>query len=339
MIRTSATIAFSISLSAGGTVSAQTLSALFASPEPPPSLPLRLPSIAAEQLYTDVLVYGEWRIQRSELTGSFRLLDPENRRRTWGSEQQCREEFTRLRALGFIPALHGRAVLTLHGFGRSRDHMQPLGRFLRDESGVTWINVTYSSTRGSLGDHAQTLARIIDGLEGIDAIDIVGHSLGNLVVRRYLGEATAEQPRWQIDPRLRRMVMLGPPNNGARMATLIADLVSDSDLARLVTGPSAWQLARQWDDTQKRLATPTFDFGVIAGGLGDGRGMNPLLPGDDDFIVRVEETRLTGACDFRRVPCHHGRMMRDPEVQKSVLSFLETGCFTSAEEKQPITTP
>jgi hypothetical protein len=135
------------------------------------------------------------------------------------------------------------------------------------------------------------------------------------------------------------MVMLGPPNNGARMATLIADLVSDSELARFITGPSAWQLARQWDDTHKLLATPAFEFGVIAGGVGDERGLNPLLPGDDDFIVRVEETRLVGASDFRRVSCRHGRLMRDSEVQQYVLSFLNAGCFTSASEKQPIAAP
>jgi pimeloyl-ACP methyl ester carboxylesterase len=264
------------------------------------------------------------------------LLDPENRRRVAGTQAECREEFVRLRQIGMIPPLSGRAVITLHGFGRSRDHMQPLGRYLREKGDLTWINVTYSSTRGSLDDHAATLAQVIDGLDGIEAIDLVGHSLGNLVVRRYLGEGQADEPSWQVDPRLRRMVMLGPPNNGARVATLIADLVSDSELARFITGPSAWQLARQWDDTHKLLATPDFEFGVIAGGAGDERGFNPLLPGDDDFIVRVEETRLVGACDFRCVGCRHGSLMRDPDVQRYVLSFLDTGCFTSFEDRQPI---
>ena len=46
------------------------------------------------------------------------------------------------------------------------------------------------STRRSLDDHARSLARVIEGLEGIDEIDFVCHSLGNLIVRRYLGEAS-----------------------------------------------------------------------------------------------------------------------------------------------------
>jgi pimeloyl-ACP methyl ester carboxylesterase len=217
--------------------------------------------------------------------------------------------------------------------------MEPLGRCIRDAGDATWINFNYSSTRGTLDDHAESLARVIARLEGIETIDLVGHSMGNLVVRRYLGEAQAERPRWQVDTRLRRMVMLGPPNNGAQMATLIADLVSNNELARFVTGPSAWQLARHWNDVAGHLATPTFEFGVIAGGFEDSRGFNPLLAGDDDLVVCVHETRLPGAADFRITPCRHGRMMCDPEVQEYVLRFLADGCFTSPGQRQPILEP
>lgn len=322
-----------LSAIAGQSLPAQTVTALFASRE---VAPWRLPSMAADQLWTDVLVYGEWRIQRSELTGACRLLDPKNERRFAGGEADCRQEYARLRAAGAIPALRGRAVITLHGFGRSRDHMQPLGEKLREQSHCVWISMNYSSTRGSLDDHALALAQVIGGLEGIEQIDFVGHSLGNLVVRRYLGEAKAEAPRWKADPRLRRMVMLGPPNNGAKMATLIANVVQDSELAQFLTGPSAWQLARKWNETSKRLATPDLEFGVIAGGTGDDVGLNPLLPGDDDFIVRVAETRLERAADFRLVPCRHGGMMRDAQIQEYVSRFLQEGCFTTVEERQPI---
>jgi pimeloyl-ACP methyl ester carboxylesterase len=214
--------------------------------------------------------------------------------------------------------------------------MQSLGSHLADSGKFTWINVNYSSTRGAIDHHAATLAGVIAGLEGIDEIHFVCHSLGNLVVRRYLYEATASEPRWQTDHRLRRMVMLGPPNQGAKAAALIADILHESPLARLLTGPSAWQLARQWDEASKRLATPQFEFGILAGGFSDGRGLNPLLAGDDDLVVCVEETRLAGAADFRLVPCRHGRMMRDPVIQQYALHFLEHGCFTCPEERQPI---
>lgn len=293
-------------------------------------------SLVGEQLWTDVLVYGEWRIQRHELRERYRLLDERNQERTSGTERKCRDEFARLRHSGVIPRLTGPAVITLHGFGRSRGHMESLGRRLEADSRFAWINVNYASTRGTIDDHAATLAGVISQLDGLDELHFVCHSLGNLVVRRYLHEASTQEPRWQTDPRIRRMVMLGPPNQGAKAAELIADLFEQNFWARVLTGPSAWQLAREWDDARQRLATPEFEFGILAGGHADLRGMNPLLPGDDDFVVRVVETQLVGACDFRLVDCRHGAMMRNPQIQKYTLHFLEHGCFTRADEQQPI---
>jgi pimeloyl-ACP methyl ester carboxylesterase len=294
-------------------------------------------TLGGEQLWSDVLVYGAWRIQRNELTDHFRLLDPRDVRRAWGTHAQCRGEFDRLRRTGVIAPLDGKAVITLHGYGRSRDHVQQLGSKLAETGQYAWINAGYSSTRGALEQHAESLAQVISGLEGIDEIHFVCHSLGNLVVRRYLGEANAEQPRWQPDPRIKRMVMLGPPNQGAKAATLLADLLHDNELARFLAGPSAWQMARQWDEANKLLATPAFEFGIIAGGYQDNRGLNPLLHGDDDLVVCVEETRLPGAADYRIVQCRHGYLVYDPLVQQYVIQFLRHGYFTSPEEKQPLT--
>jgi pimeloyl-ACP methyl ester carboxylesterase len=233
----------------------------------------------------------------------------------------------------------GRAVVTLHGLGRSRDHMAGLGTFLEKNGDYTWINVGYASTRGSIDDHAAALASVLAGLEGVESIDLVCHSLGNLVVRRYLAEANEPRPRFQPDSRLHRMVMLGPPNNGARLAHVLADLLRDNEVARLIAGPSAWQLAREWDDASQHLATPPFPFAIVAGGTGTERGLNPLVEGDDDMIVAVDETRLAGAADFRLVPCRHGHLMNNEAVRQYVRSFLTTGAFTTEAERQPIPLP
>jgi hypothetical protein len=163
-------------------------------------------------------------------------------------------------------------------------------------------------------------------------MNFVCHSLGNLVVRRYLGEAQQAEPRWRVDSRIKRMVMLAPPNNGAQFA----ELFKNSELLGLFTGPSGKQLGREWNQTQKSLATPGFPFAILAGGRGDDRGVNPLLKGDDDLIVSVEETRLPGACDFRLINCLHGEIINNPDVRNCVLTFLEHGYFTADGERQPI---
>lgn len=49
------------------------------------------------------------------------------------------------------------------------------------------------------------------------------------------------------------------------------------------------------------MSPPPIEFGVIAGGTGMKMGINPLLPGDDDGTITVEETKLEGMKDFIQI--------------------------------------
>ena len=76
---------------------------------------------------------------------------------------------------------------------------------------------------------------------------------------------------------------------------------------------------------------PPCDFGIVAGGRGDDTGYSFLLAGDDDAVVRVEETRLEGADDFLLLPVRHAAMMKSETVQRATAEFLRSGRFTPAE--------
>jgi len=297
-------------------------------------VPLNFPSatLGGVQFWSDELVFRGWRIQQNAMTGHYRLLDDHDFRMAWGTFEQCQARLEELRREHNLLPLKGRAVITLHGLGRSRDAMNFHGKHVAESLNATWINVSYASSRRSLDDHAQSLARVLGHLDGIDEIHFVCHSLGNIVVRRYLGEASLPEPRWQIDPRIKRMVMLGPPNNGAQLARLF----KDNQLFGLVTGPSGKQLALPRDEVQKRLGTPAFEFGIIAGSCGDEASSNPVIAGDDDLVVAVEETRLAGASDFLVVPCWHATMLHDEHVCECAARYLKEGCFVAADKRSPI---
>jgi hypothetical protein len=296
--------------------------------------PLNFPSatLGGTQFWSDELVFHGWRIQRNALTLHYRLLDERDFRRAWGTFEQCQAKLDELKRTERLPPLAKRTVVTLHGLGRSRDAMNDVGQHLVDAGDFGWINVSYASSRRSLDEHAQSLARVLENLEGVEQIDFICHSLGNLVVRRYLGEAALPEPRWKTDPRIQRMVMIGPPNNGAQLARLF----KDNKLFGLVMGPSGKELAITWEEAQRQLAIPAFEFGIIAGGSGDGRGTNPVVDGDDDMVVAVEETRLPGATDFLVVPRWHGRLLHDEQVCDCAVRFLREGYFVAAEKRQPI---
>jgi len=192
--------------------------------------------------------------------------------------------------------------------------------------------VSYASTRADIETHAQSLAKVVESLGEAREINFVAHSLGNLVLRHYLADQTDEAHGRQPDPRIKRIVMLGPPNHGARLAVLLKGM----PLFPQIVGPSGQQLAGEWEEVSRNLAIPNCEFGILAGGRGDDRGMNPWVSGDDDLIVRVEETQLIGARDFRVLPCYHRQLLGDAKVHEYAQRFLRQGWFESDEKRQPI---
>jgi pimeloyl-ACP methyl ester carboxylesterase len=293
----------------------------------------RTKTLGGVQLWDDVLLFQKWRIQRHTLTGHFRLLDGDDRREAWGSFEHCQEKLESVKLERKLPPMQGKAVIVLHGLGGWRKTMDSLADFIEDKGGYTVFSVGYASTRSDIATHAQSLAGIIEHLDGIDEIHFVAHSLGNLVVRRYLGDSTDAASGRTPDPRIKRFVMIAPPNHGAAAA----ESWSDNELFSLVLGDSAVELGKGWPEIEKTLATPACEFGIIAGGKGDDRGYNSRLEGDNDGLLSVSTTKLAGARDFVLVPVLHPFSTMNAQVQEFALRFLQKGYFISEQERHPIT--
>lgn len=293
---------------------------------------VKLPTLGSKQLWADELHFHGWRIQRNVLTKHCRLLDEKDYRHTWGSYETCQSKLAAIRREKKLPAMSGKAAVVMHGLGRSRGAMKKLAEYLRKEGGYTVFNVSYPSTRENIATHARRLASIIDNLDGIDEINFVGHSLGNIVVRHYLGDQTDAATDRKPDKRINRVVMLAPPNQGAQLGERLGDL----PLYRTILGSTGEAFSKNWKKLEPHLATPECDFGILAGGRGDEKGFNPLIEGDDDLVVSVATTRLPGARDFRVLPVKHTFIMDDAAAQRYTLAFFNNGWFESDEKRQPI---
>jgi pimeloyl-ACP methyl ester carboxylesterase len=297
---------------------------------------LRTKTLGGVQLWGDELYFHEWRIQRNSFTGHCRLLDGNDDRFQWGTFDTCLAELDRIKREKMLPSMSGKALILLHGLAGWRGTMAPLGDYLKEHNDYpTVINVSYPSTRKGIAQDAQALDSIISHLDGITEIDIVAHSLGNLIVRYYLGEHTDPAKGLTPDPRIKRFVMLAPPNHGAQRANDWAD----SELFKTVLGEAAVELGPGWAKIEPKLATPTCEFGIIAGGLGDDDGYSSSLAGDDDLMLSVATTRLVGARDFVVVPAIHAATMVNPRVMEYTSRFLEYGYFISEDRRQPILPP
>ena len=294
---------------------------------------LQSPTLGGKQFWSDELIFREWRIQRNAITKHCRLLDETNKRRVWGTFEQCQTKLERLKEELALPPLSGKVVIVLHGLCRSRSSMSGLCEYLSEKGDYTLLNVSYASTRSGLDTHAAGLARVVENLGAeVTEINFVAHSLGNLVIRRYLDGCYQGSVGFRADRRIHRIVMLAPPNRGARLA----EYFKRSKLAEWVWGSSGADLANNWGALQKKLAIPQCQFAIIAGGKNEPDGRNRLIPGDDDFVVTVEETKLAGARDFVVISTYHTVIMNNATAREYTLRFLEHGCFVSESLRRPI---
>ncbi len=268
--------------------------------------------------WSDDTIRHDWRLQHRPGEDACRILDPRDEIVLEGSRQACLDALASLEQAGKVSPVTGATVIVLHGLGEGRRSMLPLVAFLRKNLDATVLSFGYASTSTGIDDHGRALASVIKGLPAADSISFVGHSMGNLVVRRWMGLAAEDDLA-----RVRRMVMLGPPNQGSELARMVAKI---GVLAALSNG-AARELVLDWQRISKDLAVPPCPFGIVAGGKGDDRGYSSFLAGDDDAVVRVEETRLPGEDDFLLLPVHHAAMMKHQGVQQATAAFLKTGRF------------
>jgi pimeloyl-ACP methyl ester carboxylesterase len=295
-------------------------------------LNVRLPTLGGRQFWADELFLHDWHIQRNVFTGHYRLLSGAGVRHAWGTFDQCRARLDDIKRQRNFPPMQGPAVVVLHGLFRTRASMRRMSRFLREAGGYSVFNVAYPTTRAPLAHHAQALAKLIRNLDGIDEINFVAHSLGNLVIRHYLGDSTDAERGITPDPRIKRFVMLGPPNHGAQLAVALGR----TRLFGWIAGASAGQLGRDWAEVSTRLVTPCCQFGIIAGGRGTRHGFNPALGQDNDMVVSVETTQLAGAHDSAIVSVPHTLLMDNANVRQYTLRFLQHGHFVSESERRPL---
>ncbi|MFN0057702.1 MAG: esterase/lipase family protein [Planctomycetota bacterium] len=279
-----------------------------------PNLPFQ--TLGAKQFWTDLFWYNGWRIQQHCGTGHCRLLDPDDLRRAWGTREACRVVFERLRHEQKVARPQRHLVVLLHGLGRAKSSLTKLGDVLTD-AGYGVASVSYASTRDGLDGHVERLEQLLNDLDDVEQVSFVTHSLGGVVARGVLNRPSA----WRDRIELGKLVMLAPPNRTVRLAELAQEIRA----AGVIMGDCVHELA---EGAAEKLAVPPLPFGIIAGAKGDGRGWNPLIEGDDDGVVGVEETRLLGAADFLALPVLHSFIMNAPAVHRATLSFLATSSFS-----------
>ena len=202
------------------------------------------------------------------------------------------------------------AVLLLHGAWMNRWVMAYVALVLRRE-GFAVQALNYRTMRGTLAEH---LARVAERIAALEAprVHLVGHSLGGVIVLRYLQRGA--------DPRVRRAVLLGSPVAGCRAAADLAQSVGGEFLLGASLGV--------WREPVDVSVDPRFEIGAIAGTVALGLGrMVTRLPKPNDGVVCLDETQFPALRDHLTLPVGHTLMLVSPRVALQTAAFLRTGAF------------
>jgi alpha-beta hydrolase superfamily lysophospholipase len=213
-------------------------------------------------------------------------------------------------------------VVLLHGLGRTWRSMRPLARAL-DRAGFRTFTIGYPSVLGRVPDLAaivqmrmtaafrdataasaasprSTTSGVPVSPEAPPRLHFVGHSLGCILIRFII----AHDP----PPGLGRIVMLTPPNQGARMADRTEPLLG-------------------W------MVRPLRDL-KFGGGMAASIPTPPgveigVITGRHDRTVRVEETHVPGETGRASVGAGHSFIMLNREAQELTVRFLTSGSFAT----------
>lgn len=195
-------------------------------------------------------------------------------------------------------------VVVVHGMGRTARSMRPMARAL-EAQGYDVLNFGYSSRCCGVAELGAQLRAAVDArlLPEHRAVHFVGHSLGGILIRWVLSR---ENP----PPRVGRVVMLAPPNQGSRAADRFAGLVG-------------W-LLEPIDELRTDRASTVRTLPPVRGvAIG-------VIAGERDGKVRVADTHLAEEADHVVVDGMHSFLMRRDDVQRLTAEFLRSGRFGDA---------
>ncbi|MCP3926614.1 MAG: alpha/beta fold hydrolase [Desulfobacterales bacterium] len=212
-------------------------------------------------------------------------------------------------------------VYLLHGLGRGSGSMWYLALKLRN-SGYTVKRVGYPSINRTPKEIIDIIDQEIDEKESdkFKKVHFVGHSLGGLMIREYLSKKKVSN--------LGRVVMLGTPNHG----TTVVDKYKDKWFFKIL-GKMTLALGTDKSSFPNSLPSPYYPVGIIAG-FTDKLYNEFVLPGEDDGVVPLKSTKLTGMKDMIIIKTGHAMMKYDSDVAIQTIAFLQTGSFNRSLSKK-----
>ncbi|MDD4149333.1 MAG: hypothetical protein PHE33_04835 [Bacteroidales bacterium] len=209
-------------------------------------------------------------------------------------------------------------VFLLHGYANPKSIMRKIDKDLR-KGGFNTENYAYSSIYRDLDTIGKNLYLDIIK-QNLDSVSFVTHSMGGLVVRAMLKYSGTDDDF----PFIYRIVMISPPNQGAD----IADFLKSYAILRPLLGPNVEKMETDSASYTNQLPIPcNIEIGIIIGKRGKKKGYNLLIEGDNDGLIKPENTLLGNEKDTISLELDHLSLIFRKKSRTKVIKFMKTGHF------------
>ena len=200
-------------------------------------------------------------------------------------------------------------IVLVHGLWNRGWSMTAMAKRLRSR-GHQVIVFSYPTRGDDMDGHADDLYSLLTKTKA-DALHLVGHSMGGLVILNMLNRYDDLPPG--------RVVLMGSPVKGSGAVKRLEKLPGQ----KFLFGKVRDNLLQGIEHTPQGRET-----GVICGTRALGFGQISGKPDEpNDGSVTVSETKLEGLTDSIELPVAHSEMLVSTEVVEQVEQFLLYGMF------------
>ncbi len=270
------------------------------------------------QLWGDVFLHGNWRIQFNTITHKYRLLDNYNIRRHEGNFDSCIKAFVRCKDIYKIPKSKPHLVVMIHGLAGTSLKFSKLRTFFSKHKIHSEV-VNYPSTRQELIKNIKQIETALNSLDDVKEMSFVAHGVGGLIVRELLN---SDAP-WRKNIKVRRIVQINSPNRESRLCTKVRSFY----IVKKIFGPTLEKLDNQ---NINRIASfpQDVEFGILC-------THNPII----DALIKImpqkiqklmfnkTDSFLLGAKDALNIRIWGINSCNSSKTAVACLQFLTKGHF------------
>ena len=203
-----------------------------------------------------------------------------------------------------------RLIVLVHGFDKNHRDMRFLETSFKN-AGFEVVNPKLPTRFSSLEDCVKALnSKVGDLLKNYDEANFVAHSMGGLIVRRFI----SKYPQKNIG----NSVFISTPHHGSRQPEVLSKIPFTSLI---------WKPLKDLRTDLKYEPLTGVKLGVIAGNRNSLFWGRVILSKESDGRVEVESAKSDDMAEFIVLSYNHKKIHFQKETFDKVLNFIKSGRF------------